>query len=50
MGRVANAEEVANVVEFLGSDKASYVTDAAFFVAGGMTLYRSSASKEEHKY
>src|ERR671932_1341684 len=35
LGRVANAEEVANVVEFLASDKASYVTGATFFVDGG---------------
>ena len=48
MGRIANAEEVANVVEFLASDKASYVTGATFFVDGGMTLYPSFATAEEH--
>ncbi len=41
MGRIGSSEEVANVVEFLTSDKASYVTGATFFVDGGMTLYPS---------
>ena len=48
LGRVANAQEVANVVEFLASDKASYVTGATFFVDGGMTLYPSFGTSEEH--
>ena len=48
MGRVASAEEVANVVEFLASDKASYVTGATFFVDGGMTLYPSFGISSEH--
>jgi glucose 1-dehydrogenase len=48
IGRVANADEVANVVEFLASDKASYVTGATFFVDGGMTLYPSFGTSEEH--
>jgi glucose 1-dehydrogenase len=39
--RMGSAEEVANVVEFLASEKASYVTGATFFVDGGMTLYPS---------
>jgi glucose 1-dehydrogenase len=38
MGRVANIDEVANVVEFLASNKASYVTGATFFVDGELTL------------
>jgi glucose 1-dehydrogenase len=46
--RVATAAEVANVVEFLASDKASYVTGATFFVDGGMTLYPSFGTEEEH--
>nr|WP_294805395.1 glucose 1-dehydrogenase [uncultured Nitrososphaera sp.] len=41
VGRIGTPEEVANVAEFLASDKASYVTGATFFVDGGMTLYPS---------
>ena len=41
VGRLGSAEEVADVVEFLASPKASYVTGTTFFVDGGMTLYPS---------
>ena len=44
MGRVANAEEVANVVAFLASDQASYVTGAEFPVDGGY----SAMGPEQH--
>jgi glucose 1-dehydrogenase len=43
MGRIGRPGEVAGVVEFLASDRASYVTGATFFVDGGMTLYPSFA-------
>jgi glucose 1-dehydrogenase len=41
MGRIGKDIEVANVVEFLASSKASYITGSTFIVDGGMTLYPS---------
>ena len=37
--RIGTPQEIANMVEFLASDKANYVTGSTFFVDGGMTLY-----------
>lgn len=45
IGRIGSADEIASVVEFIASDKASYVTGTTFFVDGGMTLYPSFGSK-----
>jgi glucose 1-dehydrogenase len=51
VGRLGSAEEVADVVEFLASPKASYVTGTTFFVDGGMTLYPSFGEDlEQHKH
>lgn len=47
-GRIGKPEEVANAVEFIASDKASYVTGSSFVVDGGMTLYPSFGIGSEH--
>jgi glucose 1-dehydrogenase len=42
--RVGKPDEVGNVVEFLASEKASYITGTTIYVDGGMTLYPSFAA------
>ena len=38
LGRIANSQEVAEVVAFLASDRASFVTGACYLVDGGLLL------------
>ncbi len=37
MGRAADSREIANVIAFLASDEASFVTGAAWFADGGLS-------------
>ena len=37
MGRAAQVEEIADVIAFVASDKASYITGAVIPVDGGRT-------------
>ncbi|HHX69620.1 MAG: SDR family oxidoreductase [Miniphocaeibacter sp.] len=38
IGRAGKSEDIANIVEFLASDKASFITGTDFTVDGGLTL------------
>ena len=38
MGRMGTAQDVANMVEFLCSEKASFITGQTFFIDGGLSL------------
>jgi glucose 1-dehydrogenase len=39
LGRMADPQEVADLVVWLASDRASYVTATTFFVDGGMMQF-----------
>jgi NAD(P)-dependent dehydrogenase (short-subunit alcohol dehydrogenase family) len=49
LGRVAQPSEVAEVIEFLLSDRASFVTGADIKVDGGLTARLAAALPEEHR-
>ena len=49
VGRIAKPEEVAEVVAFLASDKASFVTGACYLVDGGLLLPIGGEPKSEKK-
>ena len=38
LGRMGDAEDIANIVEFLCSSKASFLTGNSFMVDGGLSL------------
>ncbi len=39
MGRIAEAEDVANMVAFLASEDASFITGQAYNVNGGLLFH-----------
>jgi len=38
MGRIGDPEDIANVISFLGSEKAGYMTGQTLIVDGGLTI------------
>jgi NAD(P)-dependent dehydrogenase (short-subunit alcohol dehydrogenase family) len=38
LGRMGQPEDVANLIAFLGSDEASFITGQAIFICGGITV------------
>ena len=38
MGRAGTPEDIGNMIAFLASDEASYITQGVFEVGGGMVL------------
>jgi len=49
LGRIAEVEDVANMVLFLGSDEARHITGAEFVVDGGLTASPNSPTHEHAK-
>ena len=43
MGRIAQVDEIADVVMFLSSPRSSYVTGSSWIVDGGTTLSMNTA-------
>jgi len=39
LGRIAEAEDVANVVAYLASDEANFITGQAYNVNGGLLFH-----------
>jgi len=38
LARMSNAKDVANAIEFLCSEKASFITGQTFFIDGGLSI------------
>lgn len=38
LGRMGQPEDVANLIAFLGSDEASFITGQVIFICGGITV------------
>jgi NAD(P)-dependent dehydrogenase (short-subunit alcohol dehydrogenase family) len=48
LNRMGNAEDVANMVEFLCSEKSSFITGQAFWVDGGLSIRSQESIAREY--